>query len=106
MSGAAQKRLDPMLRSDLHLHDVFAVMEFRTAHRGRAGRDDAWQQAPPVQLHDPAAHQCVSRCRIRGVATTIDDQDLEAASRHQHGGRSAGAAGADHQRVVAGMIEH
>ena len=82
-----------MLRSDLHLHDVFAVMEFRTAHRGRPGRDDAWQQAPPVQLHDPAAHQCVGRCRIRGVAATIDDQDPEAASRHQHGGRQRRRSG-------------
>ena len=28
-----------MLGSDPHLHDVFAVVEFRTSHRGRAGRE-------------------------------------------------------------------
>ena len=99
------ERVDPVLGSDLDLHDVFAVMEFRRVHGGRTGRNDAWQQAPPVELHDPAAHQRVSRYRVCAVAATIDDQDLEPAPCHQHGGGSAGAAGADHQHVVVGTTE-
>ena len=42
------ERIDPVLGSDLNLHEVIAVMEFRVAHRGRPGRNNAWQQAPPV----------------------------------------------------------
>ena len=59
-----------------------------------------------MQLHHAATHQCVGRCRIRRVAAAIYHQDPQAASRHQHGGGSTGAAGANHQHVVAGMIEH
>ncbi len=77
-----------------------ADVEGQAPGRGAAGRDHAVEQPPPAQALDARLVDVVRGEGVAGKAGAVHDQDPEAPARQQHRRRRAGAAGADHDRVV------
>jgi hypothetical protein len=85
---------------------LVAIVECRFAHRWRIGFAQARQDSPAMQLQYAATHQRVSGDGVRTIATMIDGQNTHSFPRHQHRGRSAGAARSDDERVIGFVSEH
>ena len=75
-------------------------VEGRRPDRRRPRGDDVAQQAPPVQLQYPAAHECVSRQGVRAVPGPVQQQYPCSLAGQEHGRCGARAAGAGDDHVV------
>ena len=67
---------------------------------GQPGRGEALEQAPAREAGGAGLVDVVRGERVAGEGGALEQQDPASATREQHRGGGAGAAGADDDRVV------
>jgi len=90
---------DAVFVGNRDLEFLAAVDEGRAADRRRVRGDHGRQHAPPVQLHDRAAHQGVGGQGVGAGGAAIDDEHVRALRGESQRGGGAGAAGAGDQDI-------
>ncbi len=94
------KAINVVLRFDLYLDDLVAIVKRRRSDHGRTRRFDSVENAPARQLNDAGSHEGMGRDRVAAVATTVDREHSKASSRKKHSGGCAGATGSDDDDVI------
>ena len=92
--------IDAVLRFDLHLDNLVAIVKRRRLDHRCACRLDSVQNAPTRQLKNAGTHEGVGRDRVAPVATSVDREHSKAPSREEHSGGRAGATRSDDDDIV------